>query len=61
MEIQKVMKREITLKIIVDWKDYDDVSDELIIEDIFEDFRIKDGVEIKVIKNENISRSIKRT
>ena len=55
------MKREITLKIIVDWKDYDDVSDELIIEDIFEDFRIKDGVEIKVIKNENISRSIKRT
>ena len=47
------MKREILLMITIDWEDYDDVSDELIVEDIFEDFKMKDGVEIKVIENEN--------
>jgi len=43
------MKRTIYLQVIIDWEDYDDVSDELILEDsgIFD--KLKDGVRVKQI------------
>lgn len=47
-------KREILVKVVVDWEDYDDVSDELILEDsgIFDS--LKDGVSIEIINQNNM-------
>lgn len=48
------MKREILVKVVIDWEDYDDVCDELILEDsgIFDNLKI--GVSIQQVKNLNI-------
>ncbi|MFA5207538.1 MAG: hypothetical protein WC428_02660 [Candidatus Paceibacterota bacterium] len=43
------MKRTIYLKMIVDWEDYDDVSNELIIEDSGILDSLKEGVNIEQI------------
>jgi hypothetical protein len=48
------MEREIILKITVDWEDYDDVSDGLILEDVFESLVVKDGVKIEHLCSEGI-------
>ncbi len=48
------MKREIIIKVIVDWEDYEDVSDELILEDVFESLIVKDGVKIEQLCSEGI-------
>jgi len=48
------MKREIILKVSIDWEDYDDVSDELILEDVFEFSIAKDGVKIEQLCSEGI-------
>lgn len=49
------MKREIIVKVVIDWNDYEDTCDELILEDsgIFEN--LKDGVYIEYIKKEQIA------
>lgn len=41
---KKNMKREILIKVVIDWNDYEDTCDELILEDsgIYEN--LKDGV-----------------
>jgi hypothetical protein len=44
------MEREIILKVSIDWEDYDDVSDELILDDVFESLVLKDGVKIEQLK-----------
>lgn len=45
------MKREIIVKVVIDWNDYEDTCDELILEDsgIFEN--LKDGVSIELNKH----------
>jgi len=40
------MKRKLYIEIDVDWEDYEDVSDELMFEDVAEDWTEKDGVSI---------------
>jgi hypothetical protein len=44
------MKRRIIISVTVDWEDYDDVSDELILDDVFESLVLKDGVKIEQLK-----------
>jgi len=44
------MKRRIIISVTIDWEDYDDVSDELILEDVFESLVLKDGVKIEQLK-----------
>lgn len=46
------MKRKITLELEVDWNDYDDVCDELLVEDVFEDYVEKLGTSIKIVNIE---------
>ena len=43
--------REIYMKLTVDWEDYDDVSDELIVEDVFENYQPKDGTKLELVKD----------
>lgn len=45
------MKREIIVKVVIDWNDYEDTCDELILEDsgIYEN--LKDGVSIELNKH----------
>ena len=43
---------KVTIEFNVDWDDYSDVSDELIIEDMFENWPVKEGVEINSYKIE---------
>lgn len=40
------MKRIVQLTFEVDWENYDDVSTELLIEDVFENYVNKDGVKL---------------
>ena len=42
------MKREILVKFIIDWEDYDDVCDELILEDL--ELNMKVGASYEIIK-----------
>ena len=48
---KKDMKREIIVKVVIDWNDYEDTCDELILEDsgIYEN--LKDGVSIELNKH----------
>ena len=48
---KKNMKREILIKVVIDWNDYEDTCDELILEDsgIYEN--LKDGVSIELNKH----------
>ena len=50
------MKREIIVKVVIDWNDYEDTCDELILEDsgIYEN--LKDGVSIELNKH-NVSNN----
>jgi hypothetical protein len=43
------MKRTIIVQVEIDWEDYDDVCDELMLEDSGIYDSLKDGVEIKLI------------
>lgn len=43
------MKREILVKIIIDWEDYDDVCDEILLDDALSQVTIK-GVGWEIIK-----------
>lgn len=43
------MKRELFVKVTVTWEDYDDVSNEMMFEDAFDDF-CKDGVKIELVE-----------
>lgn len=42
------MARKINLEMEIDWEDYEDVSDELILDDALENYHPKDGVTIKI-------------
>lgn len=44
--------RKLILEVTVDWEDYDDVSDELLLEDVTENWVIKDGTDVKLINGE---------
>jgi hypothetical protein len=44
------MKRYIQIIYEVDWEEYDDVSYELLVEDMFDDNPLKDGVKAIYIK-----------
>lgn len=52
------MIRKILIAVTIDWEDYDDVSDELIIEDAFESLILKDGVQIEIVKTETKQAAI---
>ena len=54
---KKNMKREILIKVVIDWNDYEDTCDELILEDsgIYEN--LKDGVSIELNKHDVMQRS----
>lgn len=43
------MKRELLVRVTVDWDDYDDVSDEMMFADVFDNFD-KDGVDIDLME-----------
>jgi len=43
------MGRKLYIELDVDWEDYDDVSDELMLEDIFDGVFVKDGVLMVVV------------
>lgn len=43
------MKREIILKLKIDWEDYDDVCDEIILDDCGILDGIKDGISIEIL------------
>lgn len=43
------MKRTIYLKLEVDWEDYEDVVDEILLDDVFENYKPKDGTNLKQI------------
>lgn len=43
------MKREILLKITIDWEDYDDVCDELVIEDL--ELKMKSGSYYEILES----------
>lgn len=47
------MKREIFIKVIVDWENYDDVCDETLIEDTGIYDALKDGVKIEIVAPES--------
>ena len=44
---------KVTIEFDVQWENYDDIADELIVEDMFENWPGKDGVEIKYYKVEH--------
>lgn len=50
------MKREILIKVTIDWDNYDDVCDELILEDSGIYDSLKDGVGIEIITQSNETR-----
>jgi hypothetical protein len=43
------MVRKLLIEVTIDWKDYDDVSDELIFGDVFEFLIMKDGVYMEIV------------
>jgi hypothetical protein len=43
------MGRKLYIELDVDWENYDDVSDELLLEDIFDGVFVKDGVDATLI------------
>ena len=47
---------KVTVEFNVDWKNYSDVCDELVIEDMFENWSGKDGVKIESYKVERDSQ-----
>jgi len=47
---------KVTVEFNVDWKNYSDVCDELVIEDMFENWPGKDGVKIESYKIERDSQ-----
>lgn len=47
-------KREILVKVVIDWEDYDDVSDELILEDSGIYDSLKYGVSIEIVNQNNM-------
>lgn len=53
-----MMKRELFVKVTVTWEDYDDVSDEMMLEDAFDDF-CKDGVKIELVEPSNDTNRFK--
>ncbi len=50
------MIRKIYLEVVIDWEDYDDVCDELIIEDSGIYDALKEGVTIKLVENEKTGK-----
>lgn len=52
------MKRELFVKVTVIWEDYDDVSNEMMFEDAFDDF-CKDGVKIELVEASNDTKRFK--
>jgi hypothetical protein len=44
--------REIYLKLTVDWEDYEDIADEIVVEDAFEFYTPKDGTKLEIIRSE---------
>lgn len=43
------MKRELYLKLTINWEGYEDVSDDLILEDVFENYKPKDGTNLTLV------------
>ena len=46
------MKREILIKVVIDWEDYDDVCDEIVLDDCGIYDALKDGVSILICDKE---------
>ncbi len=54
------MKRELYLKLTIDWPDYEDASDDLILEDVFENYKPKDGTNLELVKTSVKEPEIKK-
>lgn len=53
------MGRKLYIELDIDWEDYDDVPDDLVLEDVSEEWKDKDGVQLKLIfPHKNIHRWI---
>lgn len=53
-------KRTFTIKVTVDWEDYDDVDSELVLEDSGIYDSLKDGVKVELVKEEKNVRPKRR-
>ena len=53
-------KRKILIELEIDWEDYDDVCDELVVEDVFENWPGKTGVSYTILTPEEKQQNIAR-